>query len=58
MTAWWSGIALALSLTLGSALAREIAPASQATYEALFTPGDAVDARLAGLIEGAQSECS
>ena len=56
MTGWRCGIALALSLALGSALAREIAPAPQATYEALFTPGDAVDARLANLIEGAKTE--
>ena len=58
MTAWECGIALALSLPLafGSALAREIAPAPQATYEALFTPGDAVDVRLAKLIEDAQTE--
>jgi len=56
MTAWPCVIALALSLTAGSALAREIAPASQATYEALFTPGDPVDARLADLIDGAQKE--
>ncbi len=53
---WPRSIALVLSLALGSALAREIAPAPQATYEALFTPGDAVDARLADLIDGAQSE--
>ena len=56
MTAWPCGIALALSLAFGSALAREITPAPQATYEALFTPGDAVDARLAQLIDGAQTE--
>ena len=56
MTAWRCGIALAISLTLCPVLAREIAPATQATYEALFTPGDAVDARLAGLIDGAQTE--
>ena len=53
---WPRSIALVLSLTLGSALAREIAPAPQATYEALFTPGDAVDARLADLIDSAHSE--
>ena len=60
MTSWSKriacGIVLSLPLTLGSALAREIAPAPQATYEALFTPGDAVDARLADLIDGARTE--
>ena len=60
MTSWSKriacGVALALPLMLGSALSREIAPAPQATYEALFTPGDAVDARLAELIDGAQTE--
>jgi phosphatidylserine/phosphatidylglycerophosphate/cardiolipin synthase-like enzyme len=56
MTAWSCGIALALSLMLPSALAREIAPAPQATYEVLFTPGDAVDARLMDIIDGAHTE--
>jgi phosphatidylserine/phosphatidylglycerophosphate/cardiolipin synthase-like enzyme len=36
--------------------AREAAPAPGATIEALFTPGDAIDARLAALIEGARAE--
>src|SRR5207253_5507047 len=39
-----------------STLARETAPAPAATFEALFTPGDAIDARLAALIDGAQRE--
>ena len=55
-TCFVCAFALALPLTVGSALAREIVPAPQATYEALFTPGDAVDARLADLIDSAQSE--
>jgi phosphatidylserine/phosphatidylglycerophosphate/cardiolipin synthase-like enzyme len=38
------------------ALAREIAPAPNATYEALFTPGDPIDVLLVELIEGARSE--
>lgn len=36
--------------------AREIVPAASATYEALFTPGDAIDARLVELIDGAHVE--
>ena len=36
--------------------AREISPAPQTTYEALFTPGDAIDARLVEMIDGARSE--
>jgi phosphatidylserine/phosphatidylglycerophosphate/cardiolipin synthase-like enzyme len=49
-------ILVAASATMGLAVAREIAPAPNATYEALFTPGDAVDARLAELIDGARME--
>ena len=45
-----------LALAQGFAFARETAPAPDATLEALFTPGDAIDARLAALIEGAQQE--
>jgi len=60
MTPWSKRIAccvaLALPWTLAPALAREIAPAQQATYEALFTPGDPVDARRADLIDGAHTE--
>jgi len=36
--------------------AREIAPSPNATYEALFTPGDAIDIRLAELIDAARGE--
>src|SRR3954452_10554971 len=44
-------IAVASFMTFGAASAREIAPAPEATYEALFTPGDDIDMRLANLID-------
>jgi len=50
------GIVVALFMTFGLAIAREIAPAPEATYEALFTPGDDIDARLADLVDAARSE--
>ena len=60
MTMTRAGFALTaatlLALAHGFACARETAPAPDATLEALFTPGDAIDARLAALIEGAQRE--
>ena len=49
-------VAIAPLLAQPFAIAREIAPAPHATYEALFTPGDAIDARLAGLIDSARVE--
>lgn len=36
--------------------ARETVPASGMTIEALFTPGDPIDAKLAALIDGARTE--
>jgi len=48
-------LAVALSWSM-AAVPREIAPAPSATYEALFTPGDPIDVRLAELIDGARSE--
>jgi len=38
------------------AAAKERPPPDTATYEALFTPGDAIDARLVALIDGARRE--
>ncbi|HEY3178808.1 MAG TPA: phospholipase D family protein [Casimicrobiaceae bacterium] len=60
MTSWSKRIACSVALgllaTLGAAGAREIVPAPHATYEVLFTPGDAIDARLADLLSGARTE--
>ena len=57
MMLWPKWLACAIAFAWASATpAREITPAPHATYEALFTPGDAVDARLADLIDGAQAE--
>jgi phosphatidylserine/phosphatidylglycerophosphate/cardiolipin synthase-like enzyme len=53
---WRRAVLVALALALASASARETAPAAQATFEALFTPGDVIDAELAGLIDGAEHE--
>ena len=39
-----------------AAIARESAPPAKATLEALFTPGDPIDARLVALIDGAKRE--
>lgn len=36
--------------------AREIAPVAGTTLEALFTPGDPIDAKVAGLVDGARTE--
>ena len=36
--------------------AREIAPVAGTTLEALFTPGDPIDAKLAALVDGARTE--
>ena len=53
-------VALALAsvalATTPSAVARESAPPPKATLEALFTPGDPIDARLVALLEGAKRE--
>ena len=53
---WRRAVLVALALALAPASARETAPAPQATFEALFTPGDAIDAELAGLVDGAEHE--
>ena len=53
---WRRAAFVALALALATASARETAPAAQATFEALFTPGDAIDVRLADLIDGAEHE--
>ena len=47
---------VALAFALAPVSARETSPAAQATFEALFTPGDAIDVRLADLIDGAEHE--
>ena len=47
---------LLFALLHSVAQAREISPAPQASYEALFTPGDAIDACLVEMIDGARSE--
>ena len=50
-------LAAAPALLLASAaVARESAPPAKATLEALFTPGDPIDARLVALIDGAKRE--
>lgn len=49
-------VSIALALSHAAANGREIVPAAHATYEALFTPGDAIDVHLAGLIDGARTE--
>ena len=58
MTSGSIRIAVLLAVALSSlpALGREIVPAPNATYEALFTPGDPIDVRLAELIDGARTE--
>ncbi|MEO5764438.1 MAG: phospholipase D family protein [Casimicrobiaceae bacterium] len=54
--------ALALAFVLAAVAlpqhpaAREAAPPRTATLEALFTPGDPIDARLSALIDGAKRE--
>jgi phosphatidylserine/phosphatidylglycerophosphate/cardiolipin synthase-like enzyme len=49
-------IALAGAARPLPAEAREAKPPAKATIEALFTPGDPIDARLVALIDGAQRE--
>jgi len=59
-----ASLALALALLAAAtalvgasaASARESAPPAKATLEALFTPGDPIDARLVALIDGAKRE--
>ena len=53
---WRRIVFVALALALAPLSARETVPAAQATFEALFTPGDAIDVKLAGLIDGAEHE--
>jgi phosphatidylserine/phosphatidylglycerophosphate/cardiolipin synthase-like enzyme len=43
-------------LAATTAVARESAPPAKTTLEALFTPGDPIDARLVALIDGAKRE--
>jgi phosphatidylserine/phosphatidylglycerophosphate/cardiolipin synthase-like enzyme len=52
----WRYAVLAALLALAPVSARETTPAAQTTFEALFTPGDAIDVRLADLIDGAERE--
>jgi phosphatidylserine/phosphatidylglycerophosphate/cardiolipin synthase-like enzyme len=47
---------LLLALAAVPSSARETPPAQNATVEALFTPGDAIDLRLVALIDGARDE--
>ena len=63
MSAWrrsrtWAVVTALLAMTLAAAPlpARETPPAHNATVEALFTPGDAIDLRLVALIDGARDE--
>jgi phosphatidylserine/phosphatidylglycerophosphate/cardiolipin synthase-like enzyme len=49
-------LGIALALFAATVVARETSPAHGATVEALFTPGDAIDARLVALIDGAREE--
>jgi phosphatidylserine/phosphatidylglycerophosphate/cardiolipin synthase-like enzyme len=49
-------VLLAVALSSLPTFGREIAPAPNATYEALFTPGDPIDVRLAELIDNARTE--
>ena len=49
-------LACAVAVASPGVAAREAKPPAKATLEALFTPGDPIDARLVALIDGAKRE--
>ncbi len=48
--------ALVVAAGAPPAFARETRPPAKATLEALYTPGDAIDARIVALVDGAKDE--